>query len=156
LPTPTAADGERSSEEYPGGNPTLLGSAKRWPTPTAQDGKNSKLPPSQRERDTLPGAMIRRMWPTPAATDGTRGGEMTENMTGQSLPQMVNSVEKWPTPQESDATRGPDYARSSRESSGGDDCTTAVCKEEGKSGNLNPAWVAWLMGFPTGWTALED
>ena len=55
-----------------------------------------------------------------------------------------------------DATRGPDYARSSREGSGGDDCTTAVCKEEGNSGRLNPRWTAWLMGFPIGWTALED
>ena len=24
------------------------------------------------------------------------------------------------------------------------------------SGALNPAWVEWLMGFPPGWTALED
>lgn len=23
------------------------------------------------------------------------------------------------------------------------------------SGALNPAWVEWLMGFPTGWTDLE-
>jgi hypothetical protein len=124
FPTPTAADAERSSEEYPRGNPTLLGSVNHWPTPTA--------------------------------TDGKRGGEMTENMTGQSLPQVVNTVEKWPTPRESDATRGPDYARSSREGSGGDDCTTVVCKEEGNSGRLNPEWTAWLMGFPTGWTVLED
>jgi hypothetical protein len=30
-----------------------------WPTPAAQDGKNSTLPPSQRDRDSVPGAMIR-------------------------------------------------------------------------------------------------
>ncbi|WP_220185048.1 hypothetical protein, partial [Thermoactinomyces daqus] len=30
-----------------------------WPTPTAQDGKNATLPPSQKERDSVPGALIR-------------------------------------------------------------------------------------------------
>lgn len=25
-----------------------------------------------------------------------------------------------------------------------------------ESGSLNPAWVEWLCGYPTGWTALED
>ena len=24
------------------------------------------------------------------------------------------------------------------------------------SGQLNPTWVEWLMGFPLGWTDLED
>jgi hypothetical protein len=31
-----------------------------WPTPAAQDGKNSTLPPSQEHRDTLPGQLIRQ------------------------------------------------------------------------------------------------
>jgi hypothetical protein len=26
----------------------------------------------------------------------------------------------------------------------------------GNGGRLNPTWVEWLMGFPTGWTDLED
>jgi hypothetical protein len=26
----------------------------------------------------------------------------------------------------------------------------------GNGGKLNPTWVEWLMGFPTGWTDLED
>jgi DNA (cytosine-5)-methyltransferase 1 len=26
----------------------------------------------------------------------------------------------------------------------------------GRGGKLNPTWVEWLMGFPTGWTDLED
>jgi len=25
-----------------------------------------------------------------------------------------------------------------------------------KAGALNPTWVEWLMGYPTGWTVLED
>jgi DNA (cytosine-5)-methyltransferase 1 len=26
----------------------------------------------------------------------------------------------------------------------------------GNGGKLNPMWVEWLMGFPLGWTDLED
>lgn len=37
-PTPAAADGERTSDAYMGGNPTLLGATRRWPTPQARDG----------------------------------------------------------------------------------------------------------------------
>jgi hypothetical protein len=100
--------------------------------------------------------MIRRMWPTPAATDGKRGGEMTENMTGQSLPQMVNSVEKWPTPQARDATPRGAQAKRFFNPERSNDLPDAVDAVEEKSGNLNPEWTAWLMGLPIGWTALED
>lgn len=31
-----------------------------------------------------------------------------------------------------------------------------VVIEDGNSGQLNPQWVEWLMGFPNGWTDLED
>ena len=37
-------------------------------------------------------------WATPATSDGQRGGTITDKMTGQSLPQMVNTPAKWPTP----------------------------------------------------------
>jgi hypothetical protein len=34
------------------------------------------------------------------------------------------------------------------------DIQMAVYRETG-SGQLNPTWVEWLMGYPLGWTALE-
>ena len=50
------------------------------PTPTAQDAKNSTLPPSQMDRDSLPGHLLRTL-PTPppvksppAGESGTRAG----------------------------------------------------------------------------------
>ena len=46
------------------------------------------------------------LWATPSATDGMRGGTLTENMSGQSLTQMVNMPERWPTPRSTDADRG--------------------------------------------------
>jgi hypothetical protein len=32
----------------------------------------------------------------------------------------------------------------------------AVNAQMGKTGSLNPQWVEWLMGYPEGWTDLED
>lgn len=96
-PTPTVSEAERGHGYHKSGNriyPTLTGAVgaapgpggKYFPTPSAQDGHNSSLPPSQAGRDTIPGRLV----------------------------------------------------------------------EEGAGGNLNPPWVAWLMGFPIGWTELED
>jgi len=72
------------------------------------------------------------LWATPSATDGQRGGTITPRMTGQSLPQMINTPEKWPTPLATDGSHG--------ESSGG---------------QLNPDWVEWLMGWIIGWSSIE-
>jgi hypothetical protein len=92
----------------------------------------------------------------------------------------VDAVRLWPTPKSSPG--GPDFARSDRPRRGGSDLATAVAlfptprasKPEGyagegfrptlaqvatgqerpASGQLNPRWVEWLMGFPDGWTDL--
>jgi hypothetical protein len=32
----------------------------------------------------------------------------------------------------------------------------AVAMHGNPTGKLNPTWVEWLMGFPLGWTDLED
>jgi len=31
-----------------------------------------------------------------------------------------------------------------------------MAMQAGNGGRLNPMWVEWLMGFPPGWTDLED
>lgn len=80
TPTATATANQMAPSMQPR-NPGL----RLLPTPTAQDAKNSSLPPSQQTRDSIPGELMR----------------------------------------------------------------------EGMSGSLNPMWVEWLMGFPTGWTDLE-
>lgn len=51
-----------------------------WPTPTAQDAKNSTLPPSQRCRGSLPGEIL-RLWTTPKANAGT-GASKSPNRQG--------------------------------------------------------------------------
>ena len=63
-----------------------------------QGGELFRLPMSERvtsENDC-------GLWASPAASDGNRSGRITENMSGKSLPQMVNTPEKWPTPNRTD------------------------------------------------------
>ncbi len=118
-----------------------------------------QLKPGQKDR-----------WPTPTTAD-TRPGSANQDRSH------LRDEVLWPTPKASPS--GPDYARAGREDSGGDDLVTAVArystptasnrdsaggsnsrrteKEAGTyiSGQLNPTWVEWLMGFPLGWTDLE-
>lgn len=59
-PTPRAGDAEKRGDfdrhnQWNG----LPAAVKLWPTPAAQDGKNATLPPSQADRDTIPGAVMR-------------------------------------------------------------------------------------------------
>jgi len=81
-----------------------------WPTP--REGKVSSENEEtwlKRYREgkvhTPPLALAVKMerWATPSATDGERGGRMTPNMTGQSLPQQVKSMQQWHTPTAYDA-----------------------------------------------------
>ena len=84
LKTPTAFDATVSSGKknpVPGDSGCLAqeimsGYAQNvrglLPTPAAQDGDNSTLPPSKINRDTVPGAIM-RLLPTPQAGDGYKG-----------------------------------------------------------------------------------
>jgi DNA (cytosine-5)-methyltransferase 1 len=65
----------------------------------------------------------------------------------------------WPTPQASDnRDRGcmEDPSIKRRIKMGKQIGLTTAVKETRSSGSLNPQWVEWLMGYPEGWTDLED
>ena len=98
LPTPMRADGERQSETFARGNPTLLGAA-------------------------------RALMPTPVASEGQKGP-----ITG-SISRLV--------------TRGERYSAGDHRS------TNGPAPKDQTIGLLNPTWVEWVMGFPTGWTASD-
>lgn len=115
------------------------------------------------ERPTV--ATASSSWPTPTATDATMRGEragIPESVLSSPTPvsghnvSLQHTVRIWPTPQAADA-RNRGHAESG-----------AVLRRRAKgkqimlsqsvsphSGNLNPTWVEWLMGFPLGHTALE-
>jgi len=122
------------------------------------------------------------LWATPAASDGQRGGTITDKMTGQSLPQMVNTPDKWPTPNARD-WKDSGASQGNRQSPNlgtqvhwptprSCSAMAATLTDQGQrfpnletvmahtdqatiGGKLNPTWVEWLMGWPLGWTDLK-
>lgn len=113
-----------------------------WPTPQAHDAK--KGDPSRVGRfGTKHGGRNLNdevmLWPTPRATDGSHGGRVTprKGREGGNLIEAV-SASMFPTPT---ANRWDGL-----QSHG----VNVV------SGQLNPEWVELLMGFPRGWSALEE
>jgi hypothetical protein len=99
-----------------------------WPTPAAQDGKNSTFPPSQIDRDTVPGAIMRN-WPTPIAGNGRNGCTADSERIARKVEQ------GW--------TIDLHYIVKVQEG------------EEKTKGQLNADWVEILMGFDIGWTDIE-
>ena len=145
-----------------------------WATPTTMD----TLPPKSEKAllkeatEVRPGrsnpANLRdqvsnqKNWPTPTCQEVEHpDAELTD--TGRRLSKdgksshslnLADSVKQWPTPRcfmHKDAA----YDR------GKANLGEVVCGEEGAtaekpiSGQLNPTWVEWLMGWPIGWTSME-
>ena len=141
--TPTARMSTRSGKFAEGRVPTPAEMAM-WHTPCAQDAKHATLTQWERDNKGPYSLTAQVLWTTLSSSDGERGGTITENMTGTSLAQQVNTPEKWPTPR-AQMHKGTGPSRTG-------------CKEDLQTkvgGQLNPPWVEWLMGWPIGWTDLE-
>lgn len=104
-----------------------------WPTPVHKPGGGSVLDGGSNSRKA---ARRRGMMPTPRASDGSKGGPNQRGSKGDLM--LPSYVARFPTPT---ANRWDGL-----QSHG----VNVV------SGQLNPTWVEWLMGFPLGWTDLED
>ena len=98
-----------------------------WPTPTTQENEH-------------PGAVWNEKMRRVAAT-GT-----THSMN------LADAVQFWPTPTVDDSKNV--KATSGRRAKSG--LVARVNQTTQGNGKLNPNWVDWLMGFPIGWTDLED
>jgi len=91
------------------------------------------------------------LWPTPRNCSA-----MAATITPASVwdPKRFPNLETvvgrrmWPTPTTVDTFTPPKRSNPTL----GD----AARQADGSNGKLNPAWVEWLMGFPIGWTDLED
>jgi hypothetical protein len=107
------------------------------------------------------------LWPTPTAVtrpmEGNvrmyramiKAGMMTEAeanaILGKPVTEPQGKLQRWPTPVASDAWT--DGLRSTQQKDGS---RHSLNLPSAVGGKLNPNWVEWLMGFPTGWTDLED
>jgi hypothetical protein len=153
-PTPTQADSDERSLRMRSTDPlfkedgmhvmTLDRAVHLWPTPTAEDSQCKGNHPGA--VDSLHAAV--KLWPTtPTVQDAENDGGPSQ-FERNSVP--LNAMVKlFATPSATDGRRGPDHGRQNR-TGGGRYLVTDV------GGQLNPTWVEWLMGYPLGWTALED
>ena len=128
------------------------------PTVTAQDCKNDGGP-SQFERNSLPLNTWVKKWPTPDSSPrGTRAMDLTEDTltvrrrgSGQRRGMdLQTAAKKWPTPTARDHKSG--RGKQPRQYSE----LTPVIERQAPTGQLNPTWVDWLMGYPVEWTDLKD
>lgn len=146
---------------------------RMWPTPRAQMGSLHQ-PSADKPHEgggkpkRLEVEVGRQMWPTPDVPNGGRGiprdavirGNSVYTQDGRKVQVgLANAVKMWPTPTGQMAR--PDFARATRESChGGDDLGTAVHLSRGEtsqsSGQLNPQFVSWLMGFPIDWCDMPE
>jgi hypothetical protein len=154
-----------------------------WPTPKASpSGPDYAREGRPRSGGDDLATAVARLVPTPTAGDakssGSRNLKGSKAHKGVSLTDYVTSGDsttpRVPTPTVSDS-KGPSPGlkregsdnlaefvmfltptASNRDSAGG---TNSRRKQERDgtyiSGQLNPTWVEWLMGFPLGWTDLE-
>lgn len=106
-------------------------------------------------------------WATPRAADSA-GGPRTLNEKGQRISvsdptktygaNLSDQVRHWPTPSTRDHKGGYQGGRIRNGKVSLDTLDVAVQHFSGnktKVGHLNPDWVEWLMGVPTGWTAYD-
>lgn len=85
-----------------------------------------------------------KIWQTPVADDAVNRVAGKVNSRGE--PKLSAQAKMWPTPHANCGTG----AGQSDGKQGAPNIQTAV------GGQLNPRWVEWLMGYPDGWTDLED
>ena len=94
-------------------------------------------------------------WATPTARDW-RSHTITPNFPNGFNRNLVNDVKKFPTPQASDNRDGGNMSNPSiqRRVAKGKQIMLSQSVDP-NSGQLNPTWVEWLMGWPLGWTDLK-
>ena len=101
-----------------------------WPTPNAMEGGQTSRG-GERRGELLLGGMV-KLWPTPRAEERSQHNSAD---TGMALSRKVKLL---PSPDADCWKGGKENQRRGQ-----------------LNGSLNPDWVEWLMGYPTGWTASE-
>lgn len=158
LGTPTASMTRRSSEFAKGRTPNPAEFVAMMPTPQARDFRSGDKPDSKRANRKR-----RQGWsmglndfvllPTPTV-NGNHNRKGASKNSGDGLATAVRKM--MPTPGAADCRdRGSlkDPCIQRRKAMGKQLNLGMVA--DPTSGQLNPMWVEWLMGFPTGWTDLN-
>jgi DNA (cytosine-5)-methyltransferase 1 len=147
TPNTTGLDGGSNSRK------ALKKKQEKFPTPTSSDYKDQPTSKSWKEKGAinfkLSNPEIREKWPTPLASDWKPRGP---NSKQQGLSEKV----KWPTPQASDCRDRGNMSNPAiqRRAEKGKQLNLSMVAHP-TSGQLNPTWVEWLMGWPLEWTDLK-
>ena len=154
--------------EHPGIRCTkhLTGQVLAFPTPVAYDAPDRRtFNPTMtksgqiRHRNKAGGtsraslSQIVKMWPTPQARDGDqRGAQAKRYFNPKRSNDLPDAVAAFPTPSVNDSKNSTLPASPvTRDNLPGH----LLRNGERPGGQLNPTWVAWLMGWPLEWTALK-
>jgi len=155
---------------------TESGLSEKWATPTTMD----KLPPKSQQallkeatfarpgrnkpanlRDQVSNMqnwkICKERIPTPTARDGSGvRGKAAQERKGNPIDTVPIYVQKFPTPQASDNRDRGNMSNPSiqRRLAIGKQIMLSQSVDQ-TSGQLNPTWVEWLMGWPLGWTDLN-
>lgn len=109
---------------------------------------------------------IPAMWPTPTTQEvehpdaivNEKGRRVSKDGKNSHSLGLADAVQMWPTPRAGSMCGGSGAAEiiEARYSEGRISEEERKAMRAGNGGRLNPMWVEWLMGFPPGWTDLED
>jgi hypothetical protein len=152
LPTPTVANSRQADcpSERSRKSPSLVTAAVMWQTPIADDAVSRAQGKWNSRGEPKLSAQV--LWPTPTV-HGNHNQPGASKNAGWGL---SSAVKLWPTPQATDSNKWSNQTLIDRKAKGQQiRLNTAVSPQGGAGGQLNPAWVEWLMGWPIGWTELK-
>jgi len=154
-------------QRYPlGRSIDVIGSSSSagWPTPNCADVYTHKLESTQHKEGSKHSVTLAQavMFPTPTTTDA-KGRAYTYDQGNHDKPRasLTGIARMFPTPRGSKGGVGMCGGTGSKQMLDRlreDDEITDLehsAMQSGSGGQLNPAWVEWLMGFPPGWTDLK-
>tara|TARA_R110000851_G_scaffold131550_2_gene265711 strand:- start:119 stop:445 length:327 start_codon:yes stop_codon:yes gene_type:complete len=97
--------------------------------------------------------------PTPTASDHIERESTSTEVLNKDTNKSVSLdrwVRFWPTPTTRDYKGGRKPETLAASGRGATNSLNDALTCQGQYGSLNPTWVEWLMGFPSGWTDLKD
>jgi len=131
-----------------------------WPTPRSCSAMAATITPdsawAENRFPNLETVVGRRLWPTPDASSRGPTKDYNPKSKSQSGRTLQSFVAKFPTPQASDNRDRGNMSNPAiqRRIAMGKQIMLSQSVDQ-NSGQLNPTWVEWLMGWPLGWTDLK-
>jgi hypothetical protein len=130
----------------------LIDQARMWRTPMTSDWKNMD---SANQLSLAKQVKEPKLWPTPTVRGNYNRAGLSAR-SGDGLATAVKKATLWPTPTTRDYKGGrkPETLKAKGRLPS-NSLPDSVNSAAGETGPLNPPFVEWLMGFPTGWTELK-